>query len=63
MTPISPPMANDPVSPMNTSAGCALNHRNAKPPPSKAEQTTVNSPDPGIQLTDRYWAIFAWPEA
>src|SRR5450759_936011 len=41
----APPRASDPVSPMNTSAGCELYHRNPTHAPKTALQKTVSSPE------------------
>ena len=46
MMPSEPPIASDPVSPMNTCAGWQLNHKNPRPAPMSAAQNTVNSPAP-----------------
>ena len=46
ITPMAPPMASDPVSPMNTMAGGALYQRNPNPAPTMAEQNTASSPAP-----------------
>ena len=45
--PSAPPIASAPVSPMNTCAGCALNHRNPSAAPISAPQKIVSSPAPG----------------
>src|SRR4030095_12973291 len=45
--PSIPPMASDPVSPMNTRAGNAFHQRNPRHAPSKALQTTASSPEKG----------------
>src|SRR6266852_1495002 len=53
-TPIRPPIASEPVSPMKTLAGWQLNQRNPKPAPLSAAQTTVRSTafdDPTITST------------
>ena len=50
--PKDPPKAKDPVSPIKTLAGGALNHRKPKAAPIKEPQKTANSPVPGI-----YWII------
>ena len=42
------PNANDPVSPINTLAGGALNHKKPSADPIKAPHKTDNSPVPGI---------------
>jgi hypothetical protein len=44
--PKAPPKARLPVSPMNTSAGCALNHKNPRLAPTSAAQKTESSPAP-----------------
>ena len=44
--PSAPPMASEPVSPMNTMAGGALNHRKPSPAPTRAPQNTASSPEP-----------------
>ena len=46
-TPSAPPKDNEPVSPMKTLAGGALNHRKPRPPPTSAPQKTASSPLPG----------------
>src|SRR5205085_6658757 len=48
MVPSAPPRASAPTSPMNTCAGCALNHRKASPAPATAEQKISSSPEPGM---------------
>ena len=48
MVPSAPPRASAPTSPMNTCAGCVLNHKKASPAPAIAEQNTSNSPEPGM---------------
>ena len=45
--PSAPPSARLPMSPMNTAAGGALNHRKPMPAPISAEQNTASSPTPG----------------
>ena len=47
MLPSAPPIDSDPVSPMKTDAGGALNHRNPSPAPTSAPQNTASSPTPG----------------
>ena len=47
MMAMNPPMASEPVSPMNTWAGWALNQRKPRPAPAIAAQSTVSSPLPG----------------
>ena len=47
ITPSAPPSARLPVSPMNTAAGGALNHRKARPAPITAAQKIASSPAPG----------------
>ncbi len=42
--PSAPPSANEPVSPMNTSAGWLLYQRNPSAAPNTAAQNTVSSP-------------------
>ena len=42
-----PPSASEPVSPMNTIAGGALNHRKPSPAPTSVPQKTTSSPTPG----------------
>ena len=42
--PMVPPIDNEPVSPIKTIAGGALNHRNPKPAPIKDAQIITNSP-------------------
>ena len=44
--PRAPPNARLPVSPMNTAAGGALNHRNPSPDPISADMKIDNSPVP-----------------
>src|SRR5439155_1262951 len=51
--PSAPPMAREPVSPMNTWAGCALNHRNPSAAPARAPQKIVSSWEPGRKYTPR----------
>ena len=51
--PSAPPSASEPVSPMNTAAGGALNHRKPSPAPISAEQNTASSPAPGTGLSCR----------
>jgi hypothetical protein len=46
--PSAPPMASEPVSPMKTSAGCALNQRKPSAAPTSAKQKMVSSPEPGM---------------
>ena len=46
--PIDAPAEREPVSPINTLAGGALNHRKPNPAPTKAVQKINNSPDPEI---------------
>ena len=45
--PSAPPRASEPVSPMNTAAGGALNHRKPSAAPTNAAQNTASSPVPG----------------
>ena len=45
--PSAPPMESEPVSPMNTAAGGALNHRKPSPAPISAAQNTASSFAPG----------------
>src|SRR6202521_44433 len=59
--PIAPPSASDPTSPMNTSAGCALYHKNPIDDPTIAPQKTVNSPTCGMRGISRYVANVACP--
>ena len=47
LTPITPPNDSEPVSPINTIAGGALNHRKPNPEPIIAPKKTVISPTPG----------------
>ncbi len=47
MAPSAPPIDKEPVSPMKTIAGGALNHRKPRPAPTMAPQKTVSSPAPG----------------
>ena len=49
MTPITPPIASEPVSPMMIFAGWQLNQRKPRPAPTSAEQTTASSPVCGIK--------------
>ena len=48
IVPSAAPIDSDPVSPMNTIAGGALNQRNPSPAPTSAPQNTVSSPVPAI---------------
>ncbi len=48
MVPSAAPSASAPTSPMNTSAGYALNHRKPRPAPPIAPQITASSPAPGM---------------
>ena len=41
------PNDSEPVSPINTIAGGALNHKKPNPAPTRAPAKTVNSPTPG----------------
>src|SRR6185312_16107255 len=45
--PSAPPIASEPVSPMKTMAGGALNHRKPRPAPHIAAQKIPSSPAPG----------------
>src|SRR3954471_12842499 len=63
ITPISPPSASEPVSPMKTSAGCELYHKKAMQPPISAPQITVSSPVPGTWLISRYSEMNILPAA
>ena len=47
VTPITPPSDNEPVSPIKTIAGGALNHKKPNPDPIIAPNKTVISPTPG----------------
>ena len=47
MAPSAPPIDSEPVSPMKTIAGGALNHRKPRPAPTSAAQRTASSPVPG----------------
>ena len=47
IAPSAPPSASEPVSPMNTFAGGALNHKKPSPLPTNAPQKTASSPEPG----------------
>src|SRR3546814_11354633 len=47
MEPSAPPQDSEPVSPMKTMAGGALNHRKPRPAPTSAPPTHDNHPDPG----------------
>jgi hypothetical protein len=55
IVPSAPPSDSAPTSPMNTCAGCALNHRNARPAPAIAEQKISSSPAPGMYGNSRYF--------
>src|SRR3954449_10557395 len=55
--PIAPPSASAPTSPMNTCAGCVLNHKNPMPAPPIAPQNTASSPAPGTCGMPRYSAM------
>ena len=44
IAPIVPPMDKEPVSPIKTIAGGALNHKNPKPAPISAAQIITSSP-------------------
>src|ERR1700691_3870778 len=57
--PIAPPSASDPTSPMNTSAGCALYHKNPIAEPTIAPQKIVSSPTCGMRGISRYVANVA----
>ena len=46
MAPSAPPIDSEPVSPMNTMAGGALNQRKPRPAPTSAPQNTASSPVP-----------------
>ena len=56
IAPIVPPTDKDPVSPINTIAGGALNQRNPKPEPINAAHIMTNSP---VSLTK---GIFRYSE-
>ena len=60
-TPSAAPKASAPTSPMKTSAGYALNHKNASPAPAIAAQKTASSPAPGICGRPRYFENTALP--
>ena len=45
--PSAPPIDSEPVSPMKTMAGGALNHRKPSPAPTSAASSTASSPAPG----------------
>ena len=47
IAPKVPPTDNEPVSPMKTIAGGALNHKNPNPEPMRAAHIITNSPVPG----------------
>ena len=61
IAPIAPPVASDPVSPINIFAGGALNHRKPNPAPTKAEQKILTSPIPLIKVRFKYSAKIAFP--
>ena len=48
IAPSAPPNANDPVSPMNTLAGGALNHKKPRLAPIRAPHKVARSPTPGM---------------
>ena len=48
IVPIRLPIEREPVSPIKTIAGGALNHKKPNDAPTKAPQIIANSPDPGI---------------
>src|SRR3989304_2267917 len=52
--PSAAPSESAPTSPMNTSAGYALNQRNPRPPPASAAQNAASSPAPGMYGNSRY---------
>src|SRR5262249_46638207 len=52
--PSMPPSASEPVSPMKTEAGGALNQRKPSPAPITAPHTTANSPVPATKWSCRY---------
>ena len=47
--PRAPPAEREPVSPIKTIAGGALNHKNPRPAPTRAPQKMASSPVPGIK--------------
>ena len=49
--PIAPPTDKEPVSPINTIAGGALNHKKPKPDPISAAHIIDNSPVPWMKGT------------
>ena len=61
MVPSAPPSASAPTSPMNTCAGCALNHRKASPAPAMAAQKMSSSPVPGMCGNSRYFEYTELP--
>src|ERR1700726_928041 len=58
-TPIAPPSASDPTSPMNISAGCALYQRNPNDAPTSEPQKITRSPAAGIFWISKYSAYRA----
>src|SRR5215207_1925652 len=54
--PNAPPIASDPTSPMNTSAGGELYHRKPRLAPTIAPQKTVSSEADGLKVMSRYSA-------
>ena len=62
VTAMIPPMAREPVSPINSFAGNALNHRNPMSAPTKAHRNTTISSDPGMYITLRYSANCTCPD-
>src|SRR5262252_6724227 len=54
IAPSMPPSASEPVSPMKTEAGGALNQRKPSPAPITAPHTTASSPVPGTKWSCRY---------
>src|SRR5688572_26241039 len=61
IVPSAAPSPSAPTSPMNTSAGYALNHRKPSPAPAIAPQITASSPAPGMYGNCRYFANTALP--
>src|SRR5215471_12302739 len=54
IAPSMPPSASEPVSPMKTEAGGALNQRKPSPAPITAPHTTASSPVPATKWSCRY---------
>ena len=62
VTAMMPPMASDPVSPMNTCAGYELYHRNPMSAPPKAQRNITSSSDCGMYMMSKYAAYPMWLE-